>query len=401
MPRAVRFALLGLVPAAALALALSSKLPRSLGLATAGDHATAGAFGLAETQEGQNVTIVNLGESSVKPMITGSGVAASKTWDVRDFDSVQIGSTFRARISQGAAYQVTTSADDNILDHIRVAKEGSLLKIGLESGSYSVRSPLTAEITLPALVALDLSGASDTTIAGFESDKDFKLKLSGASKLGGTIRMDHGDFHVDGASTLTLSGSAKAARLRAQGTSHLVLGEFRLKGCDVDLDGASEARIAVQSELPFTAKASGSSQLKGSVKAPSLQLTLDGASHATLGGSAKDGEIRASGVSHVHMTEFSLDAAKLQIDASGASSVKVAGKADVALLKGDGVSHLDLSALVAQTADVKLTGSSHAVIDARGKLSYDLSSVSSLKYLNEPSSKSGKKSGGSSVSRRN
>jgi serine/threonine-protein kinase len=274
------------------------------------------------------------------------------------------------------------------------------LKIGLESGSYSLKTPLTAEITLPTIAGLDLGGATKTTFHGFDSERDIRIKLSGASELGGTLKAEKAGIAVDGASTLALSGSAAAGRLVAHGSSHLKLGEFPLKQCELDLEGASTAQIVVQSEMPFKAKLSGSSRLSGSVKAADIRLDLNGASHATLGGTSKDAEIRASGASRVEMIEFAVDASKLNIKLDGASSIKLRGRADTASLEGNSVSHLDLNGLVAQTVDVKLTGASHATIDARVRLTYDLSSTSHLSYLGNPTSVTGKKSGSAMVSRR-
>ena len=68
--------------------------------------------------------------------IVGSGNPAAKTWDVTGFDRVQVRSTFRAEITKGAGFKVTTTADDNVLPHIKVVKEGTTLNIGLDHGSY-------------------------------------------------------------------------------------------------------------------------------------------------------------------------------------------------------------------------------------------------------------------------
>ena len=63
-------------------------------------------------------------------------------------------------------------------------------------------------------------------------------------------------------------------------------------------------------------------------------------------------------------------------------------------------SSLKMPGLVLQNADVKLSGAGHATVDVRGKLKYELNSASSLKYLGEPMTLDGSKSGGSSISRR-
>ena len=119
--------------------------------------------------------------------IQGSGVAASKTCDVAGFNSVQIGSTFHSKITRGSTFKVTTSADDNILEHIQVIKTDRNLKIGLESGSYSLKTPLSAEITMPTIAGLDLSGATKTTVTGFDSERDVKTKVSGKKSRASTV----------------------------------------------------------------------------------------------------------------------------------------------------------------------------------------------------------------------
>jgi len=393
-------AMLVAVIAAVLVLGSSVAVQVGGGAAPSGGTVVTGNTGILAGQNGPSITIITAGDDPARPIIQGSGVAATKTWDVAGFDSVQIGSTFHTKIAKGSSFKVTTTADDKILQHIRVVKVDRTLKIGLESGSYSLKSPLGAEITMPTIAGLDLSGASKTALTGFDSERDIRIKLSGASELSGKIKAEKAEFVVDGASTATLSGSAAVGRLIANGSSHLKLGEFPFQQCALGLEGASSAQVVVQSDHPFLAKLAGSSHLNGSVKAADIRLDLSGASRATLGGSSKDVLIHGSGASRTELSEFAVNASKLSIQLDGASSAKLSGCADTALLEGNSASHLDLSRLVAQSADVKLTGSSHATIDVRGSLIYDLSSVSHLNFRGNPPAVTGKKSGCSTVSPR-
>jgi hypothetical protein len=295
--------------------------------------------------------------SAAANAILGSGNPAAKTWDITGFDNVQIRSTFRAEITKGPGFKVTTSADDNVLPHIKVVKEGTTLKIALAPGSYRLITPLKAEITLPTLVGVDIGGASKGTLKGFQSERSLALKISGASELDGGINLETGGFVVDGASKLSLVGSAQSARLSVEGASHMKLGDFILKQAQVELEGASTALINVKSDGLFKAKLEDASTLNGSIDAPDIELAVDGASHADLGGTSQNAKI------HV-----------------------------------DGASALKTPRLAIQNAEVKLSGASHATVDVRGKLTYEAHSASSLKYLGNPAKLEGTKSGGSSIS---
>jgi eukaryotic-like serine/threonine-protein kinase len=312
--------------------------------------------GAAENGQGGNVMIVMDNDS--KDVIVGSGKPAVKTWDIANFTSVQIRTSFQVEIIKGTGFKVSTTADDNVLPHIQVVKEGTMLKISVERGSYRLKSPLKAEITLPTLVGLDIAGASKGTLRGFQSERELSLKISGASQVAGEIVVEKGEFKVDGASALSLVGSAQAATLSAEGSSHLKLTEFPLKDGLIELGGASTAEITIKSEALFKAKLSGASTLKGSIQAKEIAIDLDGASVASLVGSATDAKIQAQ----------------------GASSLKMPG-------------------LILQNADIELSGACHASVDVRGKLKYELSSASSLKYLGDPKTLDGSKSGVSSISR--
>jgi serine/threonine-protein kinase len=308
------------------------------------------------TGPGVTVVFTRDHQDGKPPMIVGSGQSATKTWDVSGFTGVKIESTFRAEIIKGEGFKVITSADDNILEHLRVVKEGAMLRVGLEKGSYQLKTPLKAEITLPALEDLGVSGASKSSVTGFRSDAKFRVDVSGASSLDGTINAGDADIQVSGASTVALSGSAKASHLKASGASHIKLAEFPLDLGRIELSGASTAVLSVRSQRPFKGIVAGASSLEGTIQGGGIDLRL-----------------------------------------SGASRVKVRGTAKSAKITAEGTSQADLGAMVLDDADVTLTGASGATVDAKQSLKYTISSASTLNYLGTPASLTGSKTSGATI----
>jgi eukaryotic-like serine/threonine-protein kinase len=304
---------------------------------------------------------VNAGtENTYEQSVIGSGQAASKTWDIADFTAVKLESAFRADISQGKEFKVTTSSDDNVLNHIQVFKEGKMLTVRLERGlNYRLKEPLKAEITLPALEALEIKEASKAMLKGFRSEGDLKLKISGGGMVEGTIDVGMADFEVRDAGVLALKGSAKAARLKVRDASQLKLPEFLLKQCMIEQTDSSTAQITIRSDKLFSARLSNSSILSGSVDAPEVKLQLKDASRATLRGTAKNAELAAS----------------------DSSNVQLAG-------------------LMLEDASVTLSSSSRATVNARKSLKYLLSSSALLEYLGDPPSVAGSKTGAATILRR-
>lgn len=190
--------------------------------------------------------------------VTGSGNLDTQEFNFSDFTRVEAGSAFQVEIAQSDTFSVSITADDNLFDSIQVSREGETLKISLKQAIPSFRT-LRAEITMPDLYELSLSGAARGTVEGFSSSHDFILDLSGASKVSGDITAGDADFDVSGASTVQLQGSASDIVIAAFGASRMELDNFPVDNADVTLGGASRATVNLDGRLD--AALSGASKL--------------------------------------------------------------------------------------------------------------------------------------------
>jgi len=167
---------------------------------------------------------------------------------------------FEVDISQSDAFKVVMRTDDNLLDHLEVLKRGKTLRIGLKSGIRSIRNAtMEAEVTMPELIGLDLSGASSATITGFESAKDLDVELSGASHLRGDIEAGDIRFDISGASRVTLSGSAEDVTIAVSGASKVDLSDLPVDNAKIGASGASHVTVNPSGRLDV--EASGASDI--------------------------------------------------------------------------------------------------------------------------------------------
>jgi len=199
--------------------------------------------------------------SSKVTSITGSGNVVTQEETFTGFDKVDVSHAFKVDISQGQAFSVVIRIDDNLVQYLEVVKQGSTLKIGLKPGrSYNTRKiTMEAEVTMPELSGLELSGASQGTITGFESTKTLNVDLSGASHLRGDIEAGDAWFDVSGASQMNLTGSAEDVVIDASGASQVDLSAFPVADAHVDASGASKATVNPSGQLDVDA--SGASQV--------------------------------------------------------------------------------------------------------------------------------------------
>jgi len=213
-------------------------------------------------------------------VVIGSGKLDTREFDFTGFTRVEVGHAFEVEIVQSDSYRVSITADDNLfVDHIMVSKAGETLKIGLKPALSYNFTTLKAQITMPDLYGLDLSGAVHGTVEGFSSTHDFTLQLSGASsldmadmvtgdikcdssgasKVTGDITADDAEFNESGASNVQLQGSASNIVIHASGASRVNLADLPVNNANVELSGASLATVNAGGRLDINL--SGASKL--------------------------------------------------------------------------------------------------------------------------------------------
>ena len=91
--------------------------------------------------------------------VQGSGTAKTETRNVSGFKKVDAGGAINVEIAVQKDFSVTVEADDNLLTNIKTEVSGNTLKIYSED-RISPKTKIKVVISMPAIEALDVSGAS-------------------------------------------------------------------------------------------------------------------------------------------------------------------------------------------------------------------------------------------------
>ncbi|MFC1900450.1 head GIN domain-containing protein [Chloroflexota bacterium] len=204
--------------------------------------------------------------------------------DFTDFTEVDVGSAFEVEITRSDTFSVVINAAESLYDYVEVTKSGNELKIYLNPRhiftDFTIGAKtLKAEISMPELRQLQISGASTGTITGFKSESDLDIEVSGAStlkivdggmddaafevsgasRISGNLTADEMDIDISGASRVELSGSADELVTDVSGASKLDMENFILQDASIELSGASEGTLNVKGKVD--AQLSGASRL--------------------------------------------------------------------------------------------------------------------------------------------
>jgi RNA polymerase sigma factor (sigma-70 family) len=185
--------------------------------------------------------------------IVGSGKMETKEFPVSKFSTVDAGATFHVEITQAEAFKVSVTSDDNVLPYIKVNNENGKLMIVLSGEHKSFQNAtFKAQVSLPALDGLELSGASKATLKGIKCDKTFKARLTGVSEIDGELNAQKATFELDGATHIKVKGSANTVSIKGSGASHFPLADFAVENADVHLSGACKATVNAKKNLDYS-----------------------------------------------------------------------------------------------------------------------------------------------------
>jgi hypothetical protein len=147
----------------------------------------------------------------------GSGVAATQVRHVRAFKGVELAGSNNVVVHVGEKQSVVVRADDNLLDRVTTEVQSGKLVVGNTPGSFTARSPMSVEVTVPALNALTLTGSGNIVFDGVNAES-LEVTLPGSGTFTGSGTASR--LHV----TVSGSGTVEFTRLVANDVHAVVSG---------------------------------------------------------------------------------------------------------------------------------------------------------------------------------
>ena len=100
--------------------------------------------------------------------LQGSGLAASQARAVAAFHGLNLAGANNVTVVVGRPQSVVVRADNNLLSHVTTQVTDGTLVIG-NSGNFSTRTPMSVDVSVPALTALALTGSGQITVTGIST----------------------------------------------------------------------------------------------------------------------------------------------------------------------------------------------------------------------------------------
>ncbi|MCC3159461.1 PspC domain-containing protein [Hymenobacter sp. 15J16-1T3B] len=212
-----------------------------------------------------------------------------QSFSFTDFDDVAVSGAYRVVIRRADTYSVKAYGSERALRELDAESPGDELHLRPNHRGFfnfgsrnDARNRVLLVVEMPTLKQLNLSGAVQAKVTGFDNSDDLSVDQSGASHLSfeGTVRRLALD--MGGACRTNLKGRADRLDIDGSGVCQVQAANFPVQSADVELSGASKARLNVENEL---------------------RTDLSGASQVDYNGSPTNVRNQKSGASRVRRVE--------------------------------------------------------------------------------------------------
>jgi Putative auto-transporter adhesin, head GIN domain len=146
--------------------------------------------------------------------LQGSGVAVAQTRAVASFTALDLGGSNDVTVIVGGPQSVVVHADSNLVNRVTTGVVAGTLIVG-DTGSFTTRTPMSVDITVPSLTALNLSGDGQISVTGINA-RQLAVTVSGSGLLSAAGTVTWLDV------TLSGDGQAQLSQLTASDV-HAVL----------------------------------------------------------------------------------------------------------------------------------------------------------------------------------
>lgn len=192
--------------------------------------------------------------------VPATGTGTSRTFPVADFTGVALRGSDDVDIKLADSFSVRAEGPSEVLDRLKIERDGTMLKIGRKSDpSFNWGSSKGAKIfvTLPRLVAANVAGSGDMTVAAAEGD-DFEASNAGSGSITiAALKVKSAEFNIAGSGEITVKGSAGSLKMAIAGSGDINAAGVKASQADASIAGSGSISADVDGSATVSIMGSG------------------------------------------------------------------------------------------------------------------------------------------------
>ena len=214
------------------------------------------------------------GDDDGVPGIPGQGTGNTRTYAVADFTEVDLRGADNVDVRVGPGFSVRADGDADVLDHLKIEKVGSALRIGRTrtSGWNWGGKHAKISITMPRLVATAGACSGDITVDRVQG-QSFKGEGAGSGSLTiGQLAVDDARFSLAGSGNVKAAGTTRSLTVEIAGSGDVDAGGLKASQADVSVAGSGGVHADVNGPAKVSIMGSGDVDLGANAKCQTSKM---------------------------------------------------------------------------------------------------------------------------------
>jgi hypothetical protein len=194
--------------------------------------------------------------------VRGSGNVIMQSRNVSNFTGVSISSAMDLYLKQDPSFSVKVETDDNLQQYVIVTVENGVLHIKPRDNiNLDETGKIKVFVSAPVFRSMEATGACNIFSENMLSSSEaIDIDLTGASEARVELKSPKVSADLTGASSLSLKGETKEFSIEGSGSSNVRCFDLLTEETRIDMSGACDAEVFASVKLDI--KASGASDVK-------------------------------------------------------------------------------------------------------------------------------------------
>lgn len=196
----------------------------------------------------------------------------SESYELKDFNSIELTGLFNVRIERGDNYLVEIDGSPRQKERYDIYTQHKTLIIDYNNRSDNFwknkvydEDKISINIKMPEIRELDVKGAGKISFGNFR-ESDVEIKLTGAVMADGKLEATTLEVDLMGASFLDLEGTGTFIEANITGASGLRAYDYIVERAIVEAHGASSAKVNVSETLETNSSFASSISNRGNAR---------------------------------------------------------------------------------------------------------------------------------------
>jgi len=206
---------------------------------------------------------------------TQSGPSSSRSFDLSDFDKVELAGSDNVRVIAGSAFSVQATGPEKTLDKLKIEVNSSTLSIGrkrsLSMGWDNDKGALIT-VTMPLIKGASLAGSGDMAVDRVETP-EFEANLAGSGDL--TVKsaqVEKLDVNLAGSGDIALAGTTKTIDISIAGSGNVVAKDVSATNANISIAGSGNVDARASGAASVSILGSGDVNISGTANCKTSKM---------------------------------------------------------------------------------------------------------------------------------